>query len=448
MSNLNITKLFNPALLILAFTFVTFAQTVKIDNITAQAAQVTEFEVNGLKVLVKRRVSSPTVAAALFIRGGSRNITDKNAGIEDLMLRSAIEAGKKYPRQAVRRELSRTGSGIGASAGNDYSIVSFATTRRNFDRVWDIFTDTLISPTFAPDDIERNRQATLTGFREAGASPEGALQTEIDRVIYAGHPYANDVSGTVATISSFNAADLIAYHKKMLETSRLLLIFVGDLDPKELKARIAASFGKLPRGDYKEQIYPQLNFAKPSVDIIARPNLPTNYIQGVFNAPPMTSPDYYPMRVAMSILQTLIFQEVRTNRQLSYAPGAELNKFAVNTANISVSSVDANQSVQIMLEQVNSMRTMRLSDEIVSEVAGNFLTTYYLSQETSAAQVAELARYELIGGGWRKTYEFLNRISSVNSDDLVAVSGKYMKNIRFVVVGDPKAINNSIFLQK
>ena len=422
MSNLNITKLFNPALLILAFTFVTFAQTVKIDNITAQAAQVTEFEVNGLKVLVKRRVSSPTVAAALFIRGGSRNITDKNAGIEDLMLRSAIEAGKKYPRQAVRRELSRTGSGIGASAGNDYSIVSFATTRRNFDRVWDIFTDTLISPTFAPDDIERNRQATLTGLREVGASPEGALQTEIDRVIYAGHPYANDVSGTVATISSFN--------------------------PKELKARIAASFGKLPRGDYKEQIYPQLNFAKPSVDIIARPNLPTNYIQGVFNAPPMTSPDYYPMRVAMSILQTLIFQEVRTNRQLSYAPGAELNKFAVNTANISVSSVDANQSVQIMLEQVNSMRTMRLSDEIVSEVAGNFLTTYYLSQETSAAQVAELARYELIGGGWRKTYEFLNRISSVNSDDLVAVSGKYMKNIRFVVVGDPKAINNSIFLQK
>ena len=91
---------------------------------------------------------------------------------------------------------------------------------------------------------------------------------------------------------------------------------------------------------------------------------------------------------------------------------------------------------------------MRLNDEIVSEVAGNFLTTYYLSQETSAAQAAELARYELIGGGWRKAYEFLNRVSRVNSNDLVEVSDKYMKNIRFVVVGDPKAINSSIFLQK
>ena len=84
----------------------------------AQSEQVTEFDVNGLKVLVKRRPNSPTVAAALFIRGGSRNIDDKNAGVEDLMLRSAIEAGKKYPRQTVRREFARTGSAIAAGAGD------------------------------------------------------------------------------------------------------------------------------------------------------------------------------------------------------------------------------------------------------------------------------------------------------------------------------------------
>jgi len=448
MTNLRIKQLFAPSLLIVVFACLTFAQNGKVDNVNAQAAQVTEFEVNGLKVLLKRRAESPTVAAALFVRGGARNVTDKNAGIEDLMLKSAIEAGKKYPRQTVRREISRTGSGIRASAGNDYSIVSLGATRPNFDRVWDIFTDTLLNPAFEPADIERNRQATLTGLREAGISPDGAVQDEIERVIYAGHPYANDVDGTIATVSGFKAGEIIAYHKKMMETSRLLLVFVGDLDPNDLKQKIAASFGKLPRGDYKEQPFPALNFSKPTLDIVARPNLPTNYVKGVFEAPSLGSPDYYPMRVAMSILQQLIFQEVRTNRQLSYAPGAELEKFGANTANISVSSVDANQSVQVMLEQVDKMKTLRLNDEIVSEVAGNFLTTYYLSQETSGAQVGELAQYELIGGGWRNAFEFLNRVSSVKSDDLATVSKKYMKNIRFVVVGDPKVVDSSIFLLK
>src|SRR5438552_9701406 len=39
--------------------------------VAKQAALVTEFDVNGLKVLVKRREGSLTVAAGLFLRGGS-----------------------------------------------------------------------------------------------------------------------------------------------------------------------------------------------------------------------------------------------------------------------------------------------------------------------------------------------------------------------------------------
>src|SRR6266581_9609547 len=65
--------------------------------IARQAALVSEFEVNGLKVLVKRREGSLTVAAGLFIKGGSRNINADNAGIEALMLDAATEASAAFP---------------------------------------------------------------------------------------------------------------------------------------------------------------------------------------------------------------------------------------------------------------------------------------------------------------------------------------------------------------
>lgn len=433
------------AIFILSFAVYAQAQTTSADNIAAQAAQVTEFDVNGLKVLVKRRPSAPTVATALFVRGGARNITEENAGIENLMLRSAIEAGKKYNRQTVRRELSRAGSGIGADVSPDYSVVSMGTTRQNFDHLWDIYTDVILNPAFIPADIEKNRQAILSSLRESEISPEGALEAELDRRVYAGHPYANDVGGTAATIGGFTAADLAAYHRKIMKTSQLLLVFVGDLDPEEIKAKVTASFGKLPRGEYKDQPYPVLDFSAPAVDVVARPGLPTNYVEGVFRAPSLASPDYYPMQVAMAILQQLVYQEVRVSRQLSYAPGADINNYSANTANISVSSVDANQSVEVMLNQIDLLRRRNLTDEIVSEVAGNFLTTYYLKQETSAAQAGELARYELIGGGWRNAFEFLNRIREVRSADLNFVANKYMKNLHFVVVGNPAAVDRSIF---
>src|SRR5258708_398653 len=85
------------------------------------ALGVTESTVNGLRVLVKPRPSSQTVAAGLFIRGGSRNITAASAGIEALMLDLATEASTNFPRETLRRELARTASALSYGSNYDYS---------------------------------------------------------------------------------------------------------------------------------------------------------------------------------------------------------------------------------------------------------------------------------------------------------------------------------------
>ncbi|MBK7705736.1 MAG: insulinase family protein [Acidobacteria bacterium] len=410
-----------------------------------QASQVTEFEVNGLKVLVKRRPSAQTVTAGLFIRGGVRNIDSKTAGVEGLMISAAVEAGKKFPRDVVRRELARTGSSIGGSPAKDFSVISLAATRQNFDRIWEIFADVSLNPVFAAADVERVREQTLTGLREAETNPDNFLEVLEERVVYAGHPYANDPSGTLETIAALTVQNLRDHHKKVMQTSQLMLVFVGDLDPEMIKQRVEATFGKLPRGNYKETPYPALDFSKPSLEIVQR-DLPTNYVRGVFNAPPPGSPDYYAMRVAISLLQSRIYQEVRVKRQLSYAPNAEIGNASVNTANIYVTAVDANQAVSVMLQEINNLKTRLVANQEISGVTGYFLTTYYIGEETNAAQGGSLARYELNGGGWRQTYEFLDKIREVKDTDIRRVAQKYMNNFRFVVIGNPAAINRSIFL--
>lgn len=429
----------------LTFSSADFAQTAK-PSIAQQAALVTEFDVNGLKVLVKRRVNSPTVAAGLFVRGGARNIDAQNAGIEGFTLEVASAGSKNFPRETLRRELARTGSSIGAGATNDYSVLSLASTRQNFDRSWEIFTDIALNPTFSPENIEQARQVISTGLREQETDNDNYLQILQDRIIYAGHPYANPVRGTLETISRFSAKDLSDYHRKTMQTSRLLLVVVGDIDPKDLQTRIAATLGKLPRGDYKEQPFPALDFSKSTLDVTARA-LPTNYVQGVFNAPSINNPDYSAMRVAVAVLQSRVFEEVRTKRQLSYAPNAELDSYAANTGNIYVTAVDANQAVGVMLDEVKNLKTQTINPAIISSISGHFLTMYYLGQETNGAQAAELARYELVGGDWRGAFQFLDKIRDVKPEDIQAVSNKYLKNIRFVVVGNPKAISREIFLR-
>ena len=74
-----------------------------------------------------------------------------------------------------------------------------------------------------------------------------------------------------------------------------------------------------------------------------------------------------------------------------------------------------------------------------------FLTSYYMGQETNAAQANELAQYELIGGGWRNSLVFLERLRAVTPADVQRVTQKYMRNIRFVVLGNPNQIDKTVF---
>ena len=427
--------------------------------IARQAALVSEFDVNGLKVLVKRREGSLTVAAGLFIRGGSENLTPQNAGVEAFMLNVASEASASYPRERMRKEMSRMGTVIGEGANYDYSVLSMTSTRPNFDRSWDIFVDAALHPSFTKEDVARVQSQILAALSNDADEPDSYLQRLQDRVAYTGHPYLNNPEGTAESISRLTVEDLRAYHQKIMQTSRLLLVIVGDLDAAQLKLRIAASFGKMPRGDYKPQAPPPLSFTASTVEVTSR-ELPTNYVQGLFTAPPLTSPDIYPMRVAASLLRDRVFEEVRVKRNLSYAPNAFLNSQGANVGGIYVTAVDANQAVRVMLDEIALLQrgqthrfdpeTERMGlrpiqqDDINAQVAV-FLTTYYIGQKTNSAQAGELAQYELIGGGWRNSLAFLERLRTVTPADVQRVAQKYMRNIRFVVLGNPSQIDKTIF---
>jgi len=421
------------------------AQQQTVQSVVAkQAALVSEFEVNGLKVLLKRREGSLTVATGLFIRGGSANINAQNAGIETLMLSTATESTTGFPRERMRSELSRMGTVIGSSSNNDYSVLSLATTRMHFDRSWQIFTDVVLRPSFTKDDVALVQERLLVSLSDDTDNPDVYLQKLQEKVAYAGHPYLNSTSGTPETVAKLTPEDLRQYHTKLMETSRLLLVIVGDLSVTDVRKLVTASFGKLPRGNYKSEPVPQLAFEKSSVEVTPL-NLPTNYIQGLFAAPSLTSPDIYAMRVASSLLRDRVFEEVRVRRNLSYAPDAFLRTQAANVGGLYVTAVDANQSIRVMLGEIARLKNQPVSSEDIHAVVAQYLTTYYLGQETNAAQAGELAQYELIGGGWRNSVNFLERLTAVTPADIQRVAEKYMRNIRFVVLGNPRSVDAVVF---
>jgi len=408
------------------------------------ATAVTEFDVNGLKVLVKRRDSSQTVVAGLFLRGGARNVTSANAGIESLMLDVASEASAAYPRARLRRELARTGSSLSFGANRDYSAMTLASPKRGFDAGWAMLVDAVLRPAFTADDFERVRTRRLNGLISMDDTPDafiGALQA---RVAFAGHPYTNEPEGTPASVKAITLDDLKRFHQQMMVTSRLLLVVVGNVDPEDIRRKAQTAFGSIPRGSYQEAPFPALRFAGPTLMVTAR-QLPTNYVSGLYPAPAPGSPDYYAMRVATTILRDRVFEEVRTKRNLSYAPDAFLSAQAVNSGGLYFTAVEANQTVQLMLAEVARLQREDVPAGLIRATGQGFLTTSFLEQETNSAQTGVLALNELVGGGWRKAELMLDHVRAVTPADVRRVAGTYMRNLQFVGLGNPDSFDRQAF---
>jgi predicted Zn-dependent peptidase len=403
---------------------------------------------NGLKAISRRVMGNEVVAVQVYFRGGTRNISDKNAGIESLLFEVASQGTKNFNKGQINRELARMGTVIDAAGGYDFSVMAMRCVRPNFDRSWELFTDMILHPLFEEKEVGLVKDQIINALRQQNDSPESSVALLSNKLLYASHPYINPPDGTVESVDALTASDLKAHHAKLLQTSRMLVVVVGNVAPDALKGKVEAGFGKLSRGDYKPDSPPV--FAKAATsefEVLDRP-VATNYIRGAFAAPPLNHPDYPAFSIAVNILQQLFFQEVRVRRNLTYGADATLLSNGANSAFISVTTPKPNEAVSVMFDQMDFLQRQVIREEGLRAIISGFLTQYYTKLETNDAQAAKLAEYELLGGGWRRLQTWIDEVNRVKPEDINLVCRKYLKNFHFAAIGDPRQFNRDLFLSR
>ena len=410
----------------------------------ARAGNVEEFTVNGLKVILKKNVANEVVVAQLYIRGGVLNLTPELAGIEPLLFDAAKQGTAKYPKEKINAELARLGTQIGNDVTRDYSVVQMRCVRTYFDLSWDIFSEVILNPTLDPQEIELSREQLITALRQRQDNPDSYLEWLGETQFYKGHPYALDPLGTEESVSKITIAQMRQYLKDNLLTSKLLLVVVGNVDKTELQSKVAGALGLLPIGNYKPQPPRMVKHERASVYTEAQ-QLPTNYIIGYFAAPGLRDKDYYAMRTAVAVLNERIFEEVRTKRNLSYAPSAELEDLFANYGKLYVTTVVPDTTIKVMLHEVRRVQNRLLQAGALGGRINLANTSYYLENETNLAQATFLARFELAGAGWKASEKFVKNRTKVTPEQITEAALRYMNNIQFVVIGDPAQIDEKLF---
>jgi zinc protease len=403
------------------------------------ASMTTSFDVGGIRVILRQSDANNVVAANLYLLGGSRQVTAANAGIEALLLEVSDRGTRKYPRATLRRKMSLLGSEIATVPSDDWTMVGIRATREVFDSTWAIFADRVMQPTLDPADVALIKSQFISGIRQRRDDPDALAEHLADSIAFAGHPYGVPIAGTEQSISSIDAKALRDYHTSQFVKSRMLLVVVGNIDRPHIERLVNATLARLPQGNYTWTLPPRLPDRRSEV-VIEQRDLPTNYILGYFSGPLANTDDYHALRIATSVLTGRMFSEIRTRRNLTYDVHSPFLDRAASAGGLYVSTVAPDTTISLMYTAVRELQEGLLDPNGLGRLEQQFITEYFLDNETNDEQANFLARAQLYRGDYRTAERFVEELRSVTPEAVRNVARKYMKGIRFAYVGDPRRL--------
>jgi zinc protease len=411
---------------------------------TAADSNTTMFEVAGVRVIHRYVTANDVIAANVYLLGGTRQVTHETAGIEQLLLQTSGHGTRRYPRDLLRQKVAALGSSIEVATGVDWSRIGMRATSATFDSTWAMFADRLVAPALDSSAVELVRGQLLAAARTRRDDPDALLDYLADSVAYAGHPYGIDPVGNERSLASITRADLVRYQAAQVVTSRLLVVVVGRVERARIERLVRATLGTLPRGSYAWTPPPEPT-AKGDALVAVHRVLPTNYVLGYFHGPPSTSPDYTALRIAAAVLSGQLFGEIRSRRNLTYAVSSPFLERALSAGGIYVTAVQPDVTMRLIHDELMALQDVLVRDEGLDQLVHQFITEYFLDNETNVAQADFLARALLYQGDYRAADRFVAQLRAVTPEQIRQAARTYLRDPRFAYIGDTTKLVRATF---
>lgn len=404
---------------------------------------VQEFEVDGIKVLLRQSKEAPVVSAILYVRGGIGVLpADKPLTLESFALDVNSASGTpSTPKAVYRQRMLRMGSGIGGQDSRDYSLMIMRSTREHFDETWKFFAEKITTPTFDAVEHANLQKNVALNLQSITASPSGYSRYVTDSIFFAGHPYGRKVTQQDVQMTTIPA--MREHLRSIFVKSRLVLSVVGNVSREELTAKMrAGGLTSLPVGNFEQPRLPYPARADSAgIFFVKQPRkLPTNYVVGYFAIPQQGDSMYYPYMRLRNFLSGNIFNSIRVEHNLAYAPSLEEAEWSVPVGIITFETAEVDKAIQLVYEDIDFFQQYLLKPEIISGNVDILSTSIFMDQETTQAQAEALGKAYVMTGDWRNAFISPEKLSAVSNVELNKAALYYLRNINWVVLGDSTKI--------
>ena len=389
---------------------------------------------NGLKVILEENKNAPVVALQMWVRVGSADEKDEEAGMCHFIEHMLFKGTEKRKVREAATEIESLGGTINAYTSYDQTVYHITLASRYAQIGLDILSDAVQHSTFDPLEFEREREVVLEEIRMGEDAPSKRLFRQTMATLYQRHPYRRPVIGYEKTLRSIRRDEMVSFYKKWYAPNHMFFIAVGDFDSREMEKKVRELFKnfKPSSGAGAQRVEEPISMeVRP---VISYGNFKETYLQ---IALPISSAKHEDTPALDALSQVLgggepsrLVQKIKLERGLvhsiyasSYTP-KDPGLFIIG-ATLPAENVE--KTIEAILEEVNRLRMEGVTAEELHRVRVNIESDLIYGRQTVQGLAGKIGSYELTAGDVQFEKEYMRRIALLQNEDVQTVLKKYFK---------------------
>ena len=403
---------------------------------------------NGLQVVAVSHHEQPVVSLRLIVRAGAAQDPENRPGVAAMAATLLDQGTTTRSAEQIADAIDSIGGALGTGAQSDLSFINAIVMKDSLNFGLDLVSDVAQHPAFAKEELERQRQQSLSGMRVSYDDPEFLANVVFDRLVYGFHPYGRPQLGTPETLAALTREDLLAFHRKWFGANNAILAIVGDVSPEEAFAGAERAFGTWAKGTAEP--------AKPidpppptrRLVVIDKPGAVQTEIRVGNIGIPRKHDDFMALDLAAKVLggegANRLHRVLRSERGLTYGASADFNALKQSgdiVAQTNTRSETTGETLRLMIDEVWKMLRDRVGDREL-EGAQEYLTgSFPLTIETPSQIALQILNAVFFGLNMNDLQTYRERVNAVSVDDVQRVARNYLHpdRLTIVLVGDASA---------
>jgi zinc protease len=400
---------------------------------------------NGLQVVAVSHHEQPAVSLRLLVRAGGAQDPSNKPGVAYLAASLLDQGTTSKNAEQIASTIDSIGGAIGSGAGSDITFINAAVMKDSLGLALDLLSDLARHPSFANEEIDRQRQQIVSGLKVSYDDPDYLAGVVFDRLVYGFHPYGKPDSGTPESIAAITRDDLLSFHKRYFGANNAILAVVGDVTPEEAFDGAQRAFGSWERVELPTVKTDQPPPATRRVVIVDRPSAAQTEIRVGNISLPRRHPDYLALDIATKILGgeggNRLHRVLRSERGLTYGASADLNALKDTgdiVAETDTRSEKTAEALRLIVEEIVRLQRQRVQQRELSDAQEYLTGSFPLTVETPSAIALQVLNAVFYGLDLNELQTYRERVNAISADDIQRVAQQYLHpdKLSIVLVGD------------